>query len=96
MAYDADFAFDVFNSLENLVDQNYAKAIKIVKEVWDPVEKNQFELQSYMEKVALNLYEKDEKLAKQFLTDYTFSRALLALEKTKALNKKLKTLFWSN
>jgi len=96
MAYDADFAFDVFNSLENLVDQNYARAIKVVKKVWDPFEKNQFELQPYVEKVALNLYEKDEALAKQFLMDYTFSRALLALQKTKKLNKKLKTMFWSN
>jgi len=96
MAYDPDFAFDIFNSLENLVDLNYARAIKIVKEVWDPFEKNQFKLQSYVEKVALSLYEKDEELAKQFLTDYTFSRALLALEKAKALNKKLKTMFWSN
>ena len=96
MDYDSDFAFDVFNDLENLVDQNYARAMKIVKKVWNPFEKNQFELQPYVEKVALNLYEKDKVLAKQFLTDYTFSRALLALEKTKALNKKLKTMFWSN
>lgn len=96
MFYDPDFAFDIFNSLENLVDPNYARAIKIVKEVWDPFEKNQFDLQPYVEKVALDLYEKDEVLAKRFLTDYTFSRALLALEKAKALNKKLRTLFWSN
>lgn len=96
MDYDPDFAFDVFNDLENLVDQNYGRAIKIVKKVWDPFEKSQFELQPYVEKVALNLYEKDKVLAKQFLTDYTFSRALLALDKTKALNKKLKTMFWSN
>jgi dipeptidase len=96
MVYDPDFAFDVFNALENLVDLDYAKAIKIVKEVWDPFEKNQFAVQPYVEKVALDLFEKDKALAKQFLTDYTFSRALLALEKAKALNKKLRTMFWSN
>jgi dipeptidase len=96
MAYDPDFAFDIFNSLENLVDLNYARAIKMVKEVWDPFENNQFQLQSYVEKAALSLYEKDKELAKQFLTDYAFSRALLALEKAKVLNKKLKTMFWSN
>ena len=96
MAYDPGFAFDVFNDLENLVDQNHARSIKIVREAWDAFEKNQFDLQPYVEKVALSLYEKDKVLARQFLTDYTFSRALLALEKTKALNKKLKTMFWSN
>jgi dipeptidase len=96
MAFDPDFAFDIFNSLENLVDRNYARALKVVKDEWDPFEKTQFQLQPYIEQVALDLYEKDKELAQRFLTDYTFSRALLALEKTKILNKKLKAMFWSN
>ena len=96
MDYDPDFAFDIFNSLENLVDRDYEEALKVVKEEWDPFEKTQFQLQPYIEQVALDLYEKDKILAKRFLTDYTFSRAQLALEKAKELNKKLKTMFWSN
>ena len=94
--YDPEFAFDVFNTLENLVDLNYRKAIKVVRSVWEPFEKTQFDLQSAVEETALNLLKKDKALARQFLTDYTSSRALLALNKAKELNKKLRTLFWSN
>jgi dipeptidase len=96
IAYDPEFAFDVFNSLENLVDLQYRRAIKIVKAVWEPFERTQINLQPYVEETALKLHEKDKTLAAKFLTDYTSSRALLALEKAKQLNKKLRTLFWSN
>lgn len=94
--FDQEFAFDIFNELENLVDLNYKKAIKIVRRVWDPFEKTEFALQPSIEEAALRLFKKDKDLAKQFLTDYSNSRALLALEKAKELNKKLKTMFWAN
>lgn len=95
-AYDPEFAFDIFNALENLVDLNYKRAIKIVRDVWEPFEKSQFEMQPAVEEVALKLFEKDKALARQFLTEYTSYRALLALNKAKELVTKLKTLFWSN
>ena len=94
--FDRDFAFDAFNALENLVDINYKKAIKIVRKVWDPIEKEQFINQSAVEETALSLYKKDKEEAKKYLTSYTHSRALLALEKAKKLNNQLKTLFWTN
>jgi len=92
--FDSDFAFDVFNELENLVDTDYKKAIKIVRSEWNMFEDQQFAVQSALEETALSLYKKDKKLAVDFLTDYSLSRANRALSKAKKLVKRLKTLFW--
>jgi dipeptidase len=92
--FDPDFAFDVFNELENLVDIDYKKAINIVRAEWDVFEDQQFAVQSALEETALRLYEKDKELAKDFLTDYSLSRANRALYKAKKLVNRLKTLFW--
>jgi dipeptidase len=92
--FDPDFAFDVFNELENLVNIDYKKAINIVRAEWDVFEDQQFAVQSALEETALRLYEKDKKLAVAFLTDYSLSRAGLAFSKAKKLVNRLKTLFW--
>jgi len=92
--FDSDFAFDVFNELENLVDTDYKKAIKIVRSEWNMFEDQQFAVQSALEETALSLYKKDKKLAVDFLADYSLSRANRALSKAKKLVKRLKTLFW--
>jgi dipeptidase len=92
--FDPDFAFDVFNALENLVDLHYKRAIEMVRSEWDPFESQQFEMQGFIEKTALELYEKNKQLAKNFLTDYSLSRANLALDKAQKIVNKLKTLFW--
>jgi len=95
-AFDPDFAFDIFNELENQTDISYKRAIKIVRSVWDPFERTQFEIQPAIEEVAIKLFKENKSLAKEFLTEYTHARALLAIEKTKELNRKLKTIFWAN
>ena len=92
--FDPDFAFDVFNELENLVDIDYKEAIKIVRAEWDMFEDQQFAVQSALEETAIKLYKKDKKLAKEFLADYSMSRANLAFSKAKQLVNRLKTLFW--
>ncbi len=94
--FNSDFAFDVFNALENLVDIDYQRAIKVVRSEWDPFEEHQFAVQSAVEEVALKLYQKDKKLAKDFLNDYSISRATLALVKAKYLVNELKTMFWKH
>ncbi|MBD3415123.1 MAG: hypothetical protein GF421_11930 [Candidatus Aminicenantes bacterium] len=92
--FDPDFAFDVFNALENLVDLDYKRAIKMVRLEWDLFEAQQFEMQSSIEKIALDLYQKDKQQALTFLTGYSLSRANLALNKAKQMVNTLKTLFW--
>jgi dipeptidase len=94
--FDPHFAFDVFNALENLVDSDYNKTIKIVRSEWDPIEEQQFVVQPFLEETALKLYKKDKKLAEDFLTDYSLSRANLALYKAKQLVNKLKMIYWSH
>ena len=94
--FDPDFAFDVFNELENLVDIDYRKSIKIVRSEWDPFEKHQFAIQSIIEETALEIFKKDKELAGRFLTDYCLSRAHLAFYKAKQLVNKLKMIFWKN
>ncbi len=92
--FDPHFALDVFNALENLVDIDYEKAIKIVRSEGDPFEQLQFAVQPIVEETALKIYEKDKKLAEEFLTDYSLSRATLALYKAKQLVNKLKMIYW--
>jgi len=92
--FDSNFAFDVFNALENLVDFDYKKAIKMVRSEWDLIEEHQFDIQPVIEETALEIYKKDQEMAKEFLTDYSLSRAALALHKAKNLVKKLKMIFW--
>lgn len=96
LRFDPKFAFDIFNELENVVERDYKKAIKIVRQVWDRFEETQFKIQPEIEKKALEIYEKDKEAARNFLTDYTHSRAMLALFKAKDLISELKTRLWAN
>lgn len=94
--HDPENAFDVFKALENLIDLNYSRNVEKAREVWDPFEKDQFELQPHIEEVALELLEKDEELAIKFLTDYSNNRAMKALEEAKELVNYFKTIHWDN
>jgi len=94
--FDSEFAFDIFNELEGLVDIDYKRAIKFVRKTWHPFEDYQFAYQPLIEEVALKLFEKDENLARKFLEDYSYSRALFALEKAKELISNLKAILWAN
>lgn len=94
--YDPKNAFDVFNALENMIDLDYPKNIKTVRQTWDALEEDQFAMQNAIEEVALKLFEKDEKLAIRFLTTYSNQRALEALEIAKNLLNELKTIHWAH
>ena len=92
--FDPDLAFDVFNSLENLINEDYKRAIHLVRKEWDRFEKQQFAVQDAVEETALKLYNRDKDLAAAFLTDYSTARAALALSKAEDLVRQLKKIFW--
>ncbi len=94
--FDANNAFDVFTALENLIDLDYNRNIVTARELWDPFEKEQFELQPAIEKAALELIEDNRELAKKFLTGYSGYRAMKALERAKEMVSQFKTIHWAN
>lgn len=94
--YDPDNAFDVFNALENMIDLNYPTNIKWVRERWDPFEAEQFAMQPAIEEVALKLLKDDPELARTFLTNYSNTRAIQALEAAKEMLNHLKTIHWAH
>lgn len=88
--YDEEKAFWIFNTLENLVDLNYRKDIKVVKPVWKEFEEEEFKMQEEIEQKALELYKKDHELSATFLTNYCSGKALQAVEKAKKMVHKLR------
>jgi len=94
--HDPENAFDVFTAMENLIDLNYKENVEMAREIWDPFEEKQFRMQPSIEKVALELMEEDEELAREFLTEYSSYRAMRALDKANELVTRLKTIHWDN
>ena len=89
--FDPDKAFWIFNSVENLVDQNYGKYIGKVRKIYDEFEQDEIAKQAEIDKTASSLYIKDKTSARIFLTDYSKTQAMKALEKAKKLEKEFKT-----
>ncbi len=94
--YDPQNAFDVFNALENMIDLNYQRNIKMVRESWDRFEQDQFVMQPHIEEIAQRLMNEDSELAIRFLTEYSNFRALKALEMAKEKLNHLKTIHWAH
>jgi dipeptidase len=102
--YDRDNAYWVFNSLENLVDRYYGenatfgetemKAIDYVSGVWKAFEDEEFAAQEAIEKQALDVYKKDEALARSFLTTYCSRLGLSAFEQARELADTLRTKYY--
>ena len=89
--YNPKYAFWIFNSLESLVDLDYAKNINKVRPIWKDYEKKEYEMQSIVENAALNLFKKDKNLCKKFLTIYSNAIALNAVKIAKKLINDLRT-----
>jgi len=89
--YDDRKAFWCFKEIGILVNTNYKELFKIIKPVWEAQEKEEFAIQSVIEKNALELYNKEEKHANTFLTNYSGSWALSAYYKLKSLKDKCLT-----
>ena len=92
--YDPEKAFWIFNSLENLVDLDYEKNINKVRKVWKDYEAEEFALQSAVERTALELLKKENALGRRFLTLYSGSLALEAVEIAEKMINDLRTEFY--
>ncbi|MCR4424861.1 MAG: C69 family dipeptidase [Firmicutes bacterium] len=77
-------AWWAFDFIDNLVNRRYQDMIKDLRAVRDPFEAEQFALQPAIEKVVADLLKVNPELAVKFLTDYTHTRASMAVD-----------LFWS-
>jgi len=102
--YDCDNAFWVFNSLENLVDWNYAekdesgdgetRAIDYVAGFWKDFEEKEFAVQAAVEKTALELYQKNKASARFFLDAHSNALGLRAFTEARALGETLKKRYF--
>ena len=89
--YNPEKAYWVFNILENLVDLNYKKNIGKVREVWNEFEAREYAMQAVIDETALKLFKEDKNLCREFLTAYSATQAIEAMEMAKKMNKKLRT-----
>lgn len=88
--YNADKAFWIFNTLENLVDIDYKQNIKPVSQTWETFEQEMLAMQAPIEEKARELYRKDPELATIFLTHYCKGLALEAQQKARGLIHQLR------
>lgn len=87
-------ASGVFTHLGRMVDDNYSKVINYVQRKWKKFEDQAFALQPVMEKSALELFNKDKDLAREYLNLYTASQAVKSLKTAKSLLKTIKDHLW--
>ncbi|MGQ1889719.1 dipeptidase [Thermophagus sp. OGC60D27] len=82
-----DAAFWVFNWVSNMSYSRYNYMIKDIRKVQKELE-DKFELmQPAIDNTAKMLYEKDPKMAKQFLTEYSHNQARLTVQKWQKLGQ---------
>ena len=74
--------------VDNLLYLRWQEAVKDLRKVRDPLEASFFKNQPSIETRTLELYKKDQKKAKKFLTDYTKS----CMEKTVKMYRDLRNL----
>lgn len=90
--YDARSAYWRFRIITNLVNLFYTATKDVVIPLWRKWEEANFRLQPAIEKTAIELFEDDPELAKNFLTTYSCCKASEALEKAEKLTAKLHTI----
>jgi len=87
--YDERSAYWTFKVLSNLVNLFYTATKDHVIPVWRKWEDQLYQIQPILEETAIKLYAKNPSLAINFITNYSYSRAIEALEMTKDMTKKL-------
>jgi len=90
--YDERSAYWAFRIVTNLVNLFYTATKDEVIPVWRDWEETLFKLQPVIEKVALELYEQDPKLAIDFITTYSCSKGTEAFEMAKKMINRLHTI----
>ena len=90
--YNEKSAYWTFKVISNLVNLFYTATKDEVIPIWREWEEKLYELQPAIEKVALELYETDPDLAKEFLTTYSCAKANEALDMAKKITTRLHTI----
>lgn len=85
-AQDMSSAYWVFDTMADMIDENYPERIEIVQTVWDDLESKAFAQQEEIEKTALAMYNEDKddpkkRATREFLTNHTKSLALEVYQK---------------
>lgn len=93
---DRESASGIFGYLGGLVDSWYEITIDFVRSRWDAFEILQFDLQPAVEKAALDLWEDDPELAREYLSTYTYSRAVEAIDIARELTATIEQQLWTS
>jgi len=88
---DPQSAYWSFKRIGNLVNTNYQELIGDTKKTWESLEKRELAFEETIEKVALELYQKDRDLCLDFLTNYSNSCALEVYQKAQKMINELQT-----
>ena len=87
---DAGMAWWIFKGLQDKVNADYRGRIGIIRAAFDKYEAVVFADQPAVEKKAMELYRTDKPAARRYLTDYSKSVALSAVDKARELTKQFK------
>jgi dipeptidase len=90
--YNEKSAYWAFINVFDLVNLFYQKTIDEVQPVWEEWEEKLFKLQPTVEKAALELYEKNRNLAREYLTGYSNAKGHEAFKMAKDMVSKLLTI----
>jgi len=95
-AFDENSARWNIDFIDNLLYLNWQEGIKDVHTVRDPFEARLFDEQAEIDQKALELFQKNPKNAKKFLTEYSQSRMVEAVNLYRDLRKTLITKYTNN
>ena len=74
--YDRSCSYWAFDTVDRVSSQNYGRLMPMVAEVRDSLQNDMFAFHDAIDKVALELWEQDPHLARDFVTDYTYNMML--------------------
>jgi dipeptidase len=78
--YQAHSAYWLFENIGNLMNLFYQGTCDVVRHRWDVFDKGLLRRQSAIEQWAIEIYQSRPRAAAEFLTDYSYSQGLKALE----------------
>jgi dipeptidase len=90
--YDEESAYWTFRQISNLVNLFYTATKEEVVPVWRNWEEELFRLQPSIEKVALDLFQKNPRMAEEYITNFSNMKATEALEIAKSIITRLHTI----
>ncbi|MFP4082777.1 MAG: C69 family dipeptidase [Candidatus Aminicenantes bacterium] len=88
---DQESAYWTFKRIGNLVNTHYGDLIEDARSTWRVLEEEQFAIQESVEKTAVELFEQDETLVREFLTGYSNAQAVKAYTTAREMINELQT-----